>query len=56
VENFWDEKDKVSIKENNKLTAPFTEEEVNSAIFSYYAEEAQALTVFLSYFFKNFGS
>lgn len=39
-DNFWEETDKVTITENELLSAPFSEEEIREAIFSCYAEGA----------------
>ena len=46
-ENFWEEEDKVTILENNMLEAPFTEEEIRTAVFDTYADGALALMVSL---------
>jgi hypothetical protein len=37
-EDFWDPEDKLSIEEVLNLESPFSEEEINEAIFSSYPE------------------
>jgi hypothetical protein len=40
--NFWEE-DKVTRRENDLLTAPFSEAEIKEVVFSCYAEGAPGL-------------
>jgi hypothetical protein len=41
--NFWEEEGKVTRRENDLLTAPFSEAEIKEAVFSCYAEGAPGL-------------
>jgi hypothetical protein len=44
--SFWDPEDRVSSEENDMLDAPFTEEEIKSAVFDSYSEGAPGLDGF----------
>ena len=39
-DNFWEEEDKITPSENELLEAPFSEEEIKTAVFESYAEGA----------------
>jgi hypothetical protein len=53
-EDFWEEEDKVTIQENELLTAPFSKEEIRLAIFYSYAEGAPGPNGFPFMFYHHF--
>lgn len=55
ADDFWNENEKVTEKENSALIAPFDEKEIKEVVFSCYAMGLQVQMVFLSFSTKNFG-
>jgi len=51
---FWDEEDKVTTSEHELLEAPFTEDEIKTAIFESYAEGAPGPDGFSFHFYQVF--
>jgi hypothetical protein len=56
ADNFWEASRKVSIEENDSLTAPFSETEIREAVFSCYPEGAPGQMGSPFSFIKNFGT
>jgi hypothetical protein len=52
--SFWGPEDRVSSEENDMLDAPFTEEEMKSAVFDSYSEGAPGSDGFTFLFYQKF--
>jgi hypothetical protein len=54
VVNFWEEENKVTRRENDLLTAPFSKAKIKEGIFSCYAEGAHGSDGLTFLFFQKF--
>jgi len=54
-DDFWDEEDKITVSENELSEAPFSEEEIRSAVFESYSDGASGPMVSLSCFISASG-
>jgi hypothetical protein len=52
--DFWDDDDKVSIQENELLEAPFSENEIRTAVFESYVDGASGPDGFSFMFYQHF--